>query len=1144
MKNSIKRRLLSLLLAFMMVLSLAPTALLSGNSDTGTETDPPPETTPGGEEEDPEYVKEVRLGSTDPAFQPVTPGKEYEIVLEPNSASNQGARIEVTLDPDTTATRALHVTWAPANSNVLGVSEQNEGHVGTIYGKTAGKETVTVTAGTNRNQVTIGVTVSGIKPKEKLTAGIEIPENESVTITPSEYFELFGRADSANTEMRVSEVNGKNNIMFLNINQTEKSFTIQGTREGTATVRLEFRAGGQTYQTEFPVTVTSNLAEIPWTAGVSTTAPLKFSAMESLLSQKCQEMTGSSLASIIDLSVSTSQGIIYQGYKSPDDTGAGAGSSITYYASSASRGPYIKDLTFVPNASFGGEKATITFTGTAANGRTFKGRIEVTLTDAKTEDVTLTTRSDVPLKLKAEDFTAYCQAQTGASLSYVIFTLPPASQGVLYRDYKSELDYASKVTAAEQYDRKGLADITFVPAQGYVGAVTIHYAGYSTTGSKYDGELIIKVTRSLDENIQYQDYGSGVIAFSSGDFDAYSEAMTGYRMGAVSFTPPPASQGALYYNLVNGRGTPVGESNSFNYNQLNYLSFVAAEGFDGVVRIPFTGKDVYGTEFSGTAELHIQSPLSQNGDIFYTCQPSQSVKLVQTDFANLCQSVTGGRLYYVTFQALPDYTQGSLFYNRTSSGAIGSRVSTAAKYFNSAAPYLNNVSFWAGAGFSRVEIPFTIASVNGDTFTGLLVISSGAGAGNGRSGVVTYTTNAQQPVTFNGSKFDAASRQATNSALQYLRFSLPSSTQGTLYYDYREGASPRALDSSTALYLSGQVSVDKVTFVPASGFSGVCTVPFDGLSINGTVFQGTVEITVRAGTAYGSIVHYSTGGAPVHFQSYDLTAASGIGQPASIRLTGLPSSSQGRLYYQYSGVTKYSALGNTTVSYSVTGDPSIANLTFIPRAGYEGLVSIPYTATAADGVASAGSIDILVTLPTVSESFDDLGGCSAQTKSAVDYLSSVGVVNGTGYRTYSPGASILRGDFCLMVSRAFQFNVGGRPPATCPPVPTMPKPSMRCTPWAWSTAPAAGVSSPRRISPGRTPRSWSAGPWTRRGWPCRRAATTRPWPTTATGIRWTTTPETRWAVWSGRGRSPCRATGCPPRRPLHARTWRSSCTGR
>ncbi len=1022
MKNSTTRRLLALLLSLMMILALSPTALLTeattpenpDGSTTGPDDSNDPDDTPGTSGP----VTNLVLACDNNNFEGIAPN--YKLQLEPNSASSQGVRVVASLEPADSTTNDLRVVWNTSDRSVATVIEDTGSATGrTVYIVGHSPGTATITASVSGITHEIKVTVSGIK---LLTTEISMLENESKTIREGTDYELYGRAASDDAKLSASVVNDKRNIYVL---AGDKNVMVEAREAGDATVAIQIEAGGNVYRAEIAVNVTANVSVIPWTAGVSASAPLKFSALESLLAAECQTVLGEGLVSITGLTVATSQGIIYQGYKSPDDTGAGAGSSITYYASTASRGPYIRDLTFVPNESFGGEKATITFTGTASNGRTFKGRIEVTLTDAKAEDVTLTTRADVPLKLKAEDFARVCQAQTGGNLSYVIFTLPPATQGVLYRDYKNELDYAARVTAAEQFDRKGLDDITFVPAKGYVGPVTIRYAGYSATGIKYTGEMVIKVTRPLDESIQYQDYGSGVIAFSSGDFDAYSEAMTGYRMSTVSFTLPPANQGTLYYNWLNGWGSAIGGDSPVTYTQLNYVTFVAAEGFDGVVRIPFTGKDWNGTDFSGTVELHIQAPVSQNGDIFYICQPSQSVKLVLSDFANLCQSVTGARLYYVTFQALPDYTQGSLFYNRTSSGTIGTRVTTAAKYFNSAAPYINNLSFWAAADFRSVEIPFTLAAVSGETFTGLLVISTGEGAGGGRAGAVTYATSAQQPVTFNGSKFDAASRQATNSALQYLRFTLPSSTQGTLYYDYKVGITPRALAANTTLYLSGEVSVDQVTFVPASGFSGVVYIPFTGTGINGTSFEGTVEITVRAGSSYGSIVRYSTGGAPVHFQSADLTAASGIGQPTSIRLTGLPSSNQGRVFYQYSGVTKYSALGNTTVSYSVTGDPSVSNLTFIPKAGYEGVVTIPYAATSADGVTSTGAIEVTVTLPAVSEAFDDLGRYSAQTRSAVDYLSSVGVVNGTAHRTYSPGAAILRGDFCLMVSRAFQFDVGG-----------------------------------------------------------------------------------------------------------------------
>ena len=102
----------------------------------------------------------------------------------------------------------------------------------------------------------------------------------------------------------------------------------------------------------------------------------------------------------------------------------------------------------------------------------------------------------------------------------------------------------------------------------------------------------------------------------------------------------------------------------------------------------------------------------------------------------------------------------------------------------------------------------------------------------------------------------------------------------------------------------------------------------------------------------------------------------------------------------------------------------MSNLTFVPKAGYAGVVDIPYTASTYSGTFN-GTIRITVSVSYSSRNFDDMGDYSTETKAAVDYLSGIGVVNGTGPRTYTPGASIRRGDFCLMLSRAFQFNVGG-----------------------------------------------------------------------------------------------------------------------
>ena len=78
---------------------------------------------------------------------------------------------------------------------------------------------------------------------------------------------------------------------------------------------------------------------------------------------------------------------------------------------------------------------------------------------------------------------------------------------------------------------------------------------------------------------------------------------------------------------------------------------------------------------------------------------------------------------------------------------------------------------------------------------------------------------------------------------------------------------------------------------------------------------------------------------------------------------------------------------------SVAGE-GISKLTFIPRAGFTGTVSIPYTATNADGTKFTGQISINVEEAYSSAYFNDLGSCNTETLAAIDFLSSQNIVNG------------------------------------------------------------------------------------------------------------------------------------------------------
>lgn len=1019
-------RWLSLLLSLALAFSLAVPALAEGETE-GEQPEKPGETEPSDPK--PNVVASLRLGGDIRLTGGENTEDGYTLQLEPSDDSLQLTATPEAADGTAIENADLRISWSSDNEAVVSATaiSSTNGHSATVIPRGPGVATVTVSADNGNIKRTIAVTVSGIKLSEKLKSGISVKENESVTLTPGKLseekdFEYFGNAAAAyptgsgNATLTAEVVNGKTSVKVTPEADRSK-ILVEGIRADTATIRITVNASGRNYTVEIPVTVTPNTAIIHHTTGVSPTEPLKFSSLAQQIANQCREITGESLSYVTGLTVPTAQGTLYLGWQSADNTGMGVGSSLNYYASTASRGPYLSDVVFVPNASFGGEKASITYTGTASNGRTYRGEIQVTLKESST-DLTLTTKRAEPVKLTGSLFDKVCQEQTGTPLDYVVFTLPPASQGALYTGYKSELDYAARVTATDRYTRSALDNITFVPAADFVGTATISYFGYSTSGARYAGELLVKVEQGLDDSIVYNDNGAGRVTFRDSDFYTYCTNATRGTFAYVTFTLPAASQGTLTF-----MGAPLAEGQQVYLP--SRVTFTAASGFSGVVRIPFTGCDRAGNQFKGTVELHFQS--GGESGLTYYCAPGSSVKLVASDFNDLSMAQTGQRLHYISFQSLPDHNKGALYHNRTSSGGIGTRVKKDIRYFQGAVPYISNLSFWATDKFTgTVEIPFTGCSTSGQTFSGLVTIHSGSGGGSGGSqGTISYSTTGREHVKFRAEDFDTACRGATNSALSYVRFSLPASSQGILYFDYQPTAAPTAASASTDYYRNGDASISKISFHPAYGFSGVVSIPFSGSAIDGSSFQGTVTISVAAAGSSGTTVRYATFGSPVKFSASDFLFAAGTNQPVSVRLGSLPAASAGKVYYQYVNPSRYSWQANTSTDYSLGGDPLVSNLTFVPRAGYVGMVTIPYTATNLDGTQYTGEVRITVNTPSSSEQFDDMEGYDGKTLAAVEYLVGQRVVNGMGNRKYGPALSIRRGDFCLMLYRAYQFESGG-----------------------------------------------------------------------------------------------------------------------
>lgn len=1040
MRTSIRQRVLSLLLALAMVLTLTPAAQLAEGD--GGEQNPPPtvDTDPPGTTPDPPETK------PDPPVAETITIVLYNGINSVTSDTGltmnegEGPTLNATIESASGTHKDDHIGWVSENTDIAEPrnSGSDDGHRFYVEGKKPGttRITGTITDADGRPTGTtfsFPVTVSGISPKETT---ISIRENTSLQLKdaktdPNDKYAIVYYGDAAESAS-VSITSDRPNVVAATGNSRD-GLWIDGIAAGTAIVTIT--AG--IYSARITVDVETNEAQTI-EAEASVSSPLKFSTIESEIARQCREMITAegdkTLASITGLTVDTKQGTLYLGYKSSADTGMGVASSGTYFARTSPRGPYIQDISFVPNASYTGDTATISYTGTAANGRTFKGKIEVTLEEVDT-DLVLHTPQGKALGLTGNIFSEACQRETGSPLSYVTFTLPPVTEASLYTGYVSDINYGAKVTSSDRFTRADLDGLTFVPAEAYVGTVAIDYLGYSVSNARFSGQLVVRVTQDLDGGIVYNADGDTQITFDGADFNDFCLSVTGERLSSVSFTPPSENQGKLYYNYRPDRknNTEVwswdtysyyrsSSSNSINDN-ISRITFVAADGFHGTVRIPFTGENRDGETFNGTVELHFQS--EQAGEINYTCMPGGSVKLASGDFAQLCQQLTGQRLHYVSFQSLPAAAAGTIYLDRTSAEVLGSKAAQDTKYYNSAFPYLSDLSFWASENFrGSVEVPFTACAVSGETVTGLMVIRA---AGDGTSGSgIRYETTGRELVTFNGDDFNTFCRTQSTGALNYVQFTTPSSSQGMLYFKYN------ASDGSTAqvteadqYFLNGAVSVGKVSFLPAYGFSGVARIPFTAVTTGGKALQGAVEVVVHPDLSAGGSVRYASRGVPVDFNTADFSTG-GV-QPVSVRFTSLPSPQAGRLFYQYAGPTRYSWEASTTTEYHPGGDPSLSSLTFVPRAGYQGNVSIPYMALYADGTQFQGQVVISVIPAAASQYFNDLGNYGSETITAIDFLRDRGVVNGTGNGRFAPGDSIRRGDFSLMLWRAFQFENSGAP---------------------------------------------------------------------------------------------------------------------
>lgn len=914
------------------------------------------------------------------------------------------------------------IEWSSGDPSIASVGQAT----GVITGVAPGETTITARAAGDRSKTdvriieTSGILLSYIERSSSGGKGttVELDKNSVVPIYQyrdiTASWKLYGTAKNK----AITWTSSNNSVAQVLSGRVTANYPGEATI--TATV------DGTGFSASFKVKVSEDVADAI-NVDMGSAASYSLSDLLSELNKRSQDKTGSPLSCVYNLKVSTENGVLYYKYASPSAPGHGVGGTERYYYQAAASGQMsIRDVTFVPLPGFDGT-AVIDYNGEAASGATFTGIIRVTATASG--DVAYSTQTGQPVAFAAEHFSAICRSRSGRAIGYVTFTQPAASRGTLYYNYSSTGgQFSPKADPSTRYyagSNPSIDNITFVPAEDYTGDVAIPYRCTDSSGASFSGTVTVTVYGAGGSaGIRDVEYSTGLNQrqdLSGSDFNDACRRATGYNLDRIRFDSlPSSSAGTLYLDYTASSSTRVTTSRSYyrgSTPRISDVSFVPARNYSGTVSIPFTGTNVEGDTFSGNLIIHVDDGV---GTVHYNTPRNQAVTFSAGDFNDACRRVNGTSLNYVRFTGLPPSGSGTLYYNYVSASSTGSRVSTGTDYRRSGSPSLSNVTFVPAGGYDgTVSIPFTGYDDSGVRFDGTVTITVGSG-----SRIISYRTAASGSVRFNASDFNSACRSATGDTLNYVRFDLPASRYGRLYHQYNSSSrTGNSVSSGTSYYYSGSTRLIGDVSFAASTVTGTVSFDYTGYSTRGDSFSGTVEIQITGTGSFTSAVRYTGSSAPIHFRSSDFQAAcqAALGTSLSyVQFGSLPAA--GRLYQNYSGPAR---TGTGVTAATRYGLQDLDQISYVPKAEYQGTLTIPYTAYDAQGSNHSGYVEIQLSNSYCAASFTDTAYGWDWAKPSIEYLRQSGITGGYRDGTFRPGQSISRGEFTLMICRAFQFSTAG-----------------------------------------------------------------------------------------------------------------------
>lgn len=603
----------------------------------------------------------------------------------------------------------------------------------TFVGRKPGTATIVVTTANGKTaectvKVTDPVGVEGVTlSRTSLSMVAGTTASLTATVKP-------GGATNTLVKWVVEQADDENPFIELDKEETEsgKSVTVTARRSGSAKITAITNDGSRTAECE--VTITTPRISISMDDDEDR---LSFydSGLLSTLRSYCRNITGSSLSYLTNISISTAQGTLYEGYVSEADHGEGVSSSMRYY-DSVTGANQLSKVIFVPRTGFTGS-ATITFTAYAVSGAVFTGSIVISIPD---DPLSYTAEDGLPVCFKAADFTNYSLTRGYSTVRYVRFyDLPYSSEGALYYNYIDSDINEGRVSSSTAYYRTGspsLDKVWFVSNPNYSGNVTIPFEACDTAGATFTGSLVIQVVNVAGDSgavstISYSVRPGETLWFSANDFNDLSYDLTDYPLNYLRFTSLPASsRGTLYCSGYGSLSTDQYLYRSGSNRRLLFdVYFTARSNYTGTVSIPFTAYATNGRSFRGTVSITVSSSAGSTGPVNQTIYDTgsmityssggEAVAFRVQDFYNEASRHLSNPLSTVEFYT-PDAAQGRLCLNYVSPTSY-SVLDSSVKYSYA---LTSQISFLPRAGFSGAAyIRYIATDVSGKGYTGTLAVN-------------------------------------------------------------------------------------------------------------------------------------------------------------------------------------------------------------------------------------------------------------------------------------------------------------------------------------------------------------------------------------------------------------------------------------